>query len=64
MHRAAHDTWLYSTDILDTLMGFLDRFKKKNEPQNTEPQQQKESGQPQTGKRIKRYTSEGKPIYE
>jgi hypothetical protein len=45
-------------------MGFLDRFKKKNEPQNTEPQQQKESGQPQTGKRIKRYTSEGKPIYE
>lgn len=45
-------------------MGFLDRFKKKAETQDTQPQQ-KESDQPQTtGKRIKKYTSEGKPIYE
>jgi len=48
-------------------MGFLDRFKKKNEQQgntqNTSPQ--KDSSQPPTtGKRIKKYTSEGKPIYE
>ena len=46
-------------------MGFLDKFRKKNEPQNTETHQQNESDQPPaTGKRIKRYTSEGKPIYE
>lgn len=43
-------------------MGFLDRFKKK-EPQSTETQQ-KEPGQPSAGKRIKKYTSEGKPVYE
>jgi hypothetical protein len=46
-------------------MGFLDKFRKKNEPQNTEAQQQKESSQPPAaGKRIKKYTSEGKPVYE
>jgi len=46
-------------------MGFLDRFKKKNEPQSTETQPQKDSSPPPTtGKRIKKYTSEGKPIYE
>lgn len=44
-------------------MGFLDRFKKKKEEQ-AEPKDQKESGQPQTGKRIKKYTSDGKPVYE
>jgi hypothetical protein len=44
-------------------MGFLDRFKKKNEPQVAETQQ-KEPSQPQTGKRVKKYTSEGKPVYE
>ena len=43
-------------------MGFLDRFKKK-EPQSTEAQQ-KDFSQPPAGKRIKKYTSEGKPVYE
>jgi hypothetical protein len=60
-------TRLYRTLTYDGLMGFLDRFKKKNEQQgntqNTSPQ--KDSSQPPTtGKRIKKYTSEGKPIYE
>ena len=45
-------------------MGFLDKFRKKNEPQDTEAQQQKGSSQPPAGKRIKKYTSEGKPVYE
>jgi len=45
-------------------MGFLDRFKKKNEPRGTETQQKDSSQPPTTRKRIKKYTSEGKPIYE
>ena len=49
-------------------MGFLDKFRKKNEqPSNTQTSasNQKDSSQPSTtGKRIKKYTSEGKPIYE
>lgn len=46
-------------------MGFLDRFRKKNEQQSNDAEKQKESSQPPaTGKRIKKYTSEGKPIYE
>jgi hypothetical protein len=44
-------------------MGFLDRFKRK-EKEQPEPKDQKESSQPQTGKRIKKYTSDGKPVYE
>jgi hypothetical protein len=48
-------------------MGFLDRFKKKNEAQGnaSTASAQKDSTQPPAaGKRIKKYTSEGKPIYE
>lgn len=49
-------------------MGFLDRFKKKAETQKETEPEQKESGRqqpsPATGRRIKKYTSEGKPIYE
>lgn len=45
-------------------MGFLDRFKKKNEPQNAETQQKGSDQPPGAGKRIKKYTSEGKPVYE
>lgn len=47
-------------------MGFLDRFKKKNDQKDTASSgAQKDSSQPPaTGKRIKKYTSEGKPIYE
>ena len=43
-------------------MGFLDRFKKKKE--EPEAKDQKEPSKPQTGKRIKKYTSDGKPVYE
>jgi hypothetical protein len=39
-------------------MGFFDRFKKRNE----EPKE-KEPDKPE-GKRIKKYTSDGKPVYE
>jgi len=46
-------------------MGFLDRFRKKGEQQaETKAKDEKEPSQPQTGKRIKKYTSDGKPIYE
>ncbi|HJS68379.1 MAG TPA: hypothetical protein VJ730_03075 [Nitrososphaera sp.] len=47
-------------------MGFFDRFKKKGEQQSTETQgsAKQDSSQPQAGKRIKKYTSDGKPIYE
>lgn len=50
-------------------MGFFDRFKRKGEQQSSEKQssadKQKDSSQPPaTGKRIKKYTSEGKPVYE
>ncbi len=45
-------------------MGFLDKFRKKGE-QSSDAKKQKDSGQLlATGKRIKKYTSEGKPIYE
>ena len=46
-------------------MGFFDRFNKKGD-QGTDAQKEKKgSSQPQTtGKRIKKYTSDGKPIYE
>ena len=56
---------LYSTQSIDTQMGFLDKFKKKNEPQSNDAPQKSDSSQSQTtGKRIKKYTSEGKPVYE
>jgi len=49
-------------------MGFLDRFKKKAETQKEAEPQREESGHkqpsPATGRRIKKYTSDGKPIYE
>ena len=53
-------------------MGFLDKLRRKKDetmekgkeqtttPQPTDPT----NAQPPPGKRIKRYTSEGKPIYE
>jgi hypothetical protein len=52
-------------------MGFLDKLRHKKDetvekvkehttPQPTDPT----NAQPPPGKRIKRYTSEGKPIYE
>jgi len=56
-------------------MGFLDKFKKKSQESNSESSSdsstQASTGQkssPTTaqsqGKRIKKYTSDGKPIYE
>jgi hypothetical protein len=49
-------------------MGFLDKFRKKKGQDAHEHGQSsgtQESSQPSTtGKRIKKYTSEGKPIYE
>jgi hypothetical protein len=54
---------IYHADDIQA-MGFLDRFKKKNEPQSTETQQKESSQPPATGKRVKKYTSEGKPVYE
>lgn len=46
-------------------MGFLDKLsgKKENQPVKEETQKEQSSGQ-QQGKRIKKYTSDGKPIYE
>ena len=48
------------------VMGFFDRFKKKGEQQSTETKSsaKQDSSQPPAGKRIKKYTSDGKPIYE
>jgi hypothetical protein len=48
-------------------MGFFDRFKKKGEQQQsteTKGSAKQDSTQPQPGKRVKKYTSDGKPIYE
>jgi hypothetical protein len=45
-------------------MGFLDKFKRKKEEQTETKEKQKDSSQPQTGKRVKKYTSDGKPVYE
>jgi hypothetical protein len=47
-------------------MGFFDRFKKKGEQSSTETKgsAKQDSTQPPAGKRVKKYTSEGKPIYE
>lgn len=48
-------------------MGFLDKLRhKKNIEQNTEQPKQETSAASgnQQQKRIKRYTSEGKPVYE
>jgi hypothetical protein len=48
-------------------MGFLDKFRKKekadknSETTSTEQDKNKPST---TGKRVKKYTSDGKPIYE
>ena len=46
-------------------MGFLDKLrrKKENQPAKEGTQKEQSSGQ-QQGKRIKKYTSEGKPVYE
>lgn len=41
-------------------MGFFDRFKKKGDEQPKEA----EKGSSEQPKRVKRYTSEGKPVYE
>jgi hypothetical protein len=50
-------------------MGFLDKLKRKKDQVVEEVKEQtseKPTGQvsPPPGKRVKRYTSEGKPIYE
>lgn len=51
-------------------MGFLDKFKKKNEQRKEESGDKGSSEQPQsstagtTGRKIKKYTSDGKPVYE
>jgi hypothetical protein len=48
-------------------MGFFDAFKKKkttNESSNESKPQASQSTTSQSGKRIKKYTSEGKPVYE
>jgi len=52
-------------------MGFLDRFKKKEggqtakeEFQKNDQQSSNQSGGTSTGKRIKKYTSDGKPVNE
>jgi hypothetical protein len=42
-------------------MGFFDRFKKKGDDQ---PREEGKGSAEQQPKRVKRYTSEGKPIYE
>ncbi|MEP0825052.1 MAG: hypothetical protein HRF40_06175 [Nitrososphaera sp.] len=46
----------------------MDRFRKKAETQKDAGPQQEESGRQQpssaTGRRVKKYTSDGKPIYE
>jgi hypothetical protein len=42
-------------------MGFFDRFKKKGDDQPKEAEKGSSEQQP---KRVKRYTSEGKPVYE
>ncbi|MGI0049882.1 MAG: hypothetical protein ACREAW_10110 [Nitrososphaera sp.] len=56
---------IYDSHVRE-VMGFFDRFKKKGEQQSTETQgsAKQDSSQPQAGKRIKKYTSDGKPIYE
>jgi len=41
-------------------MGFLDRFKKKNQ----EPEAKEQEPEKPAGKRVKKYTSDGKPVYE
>jgi hypothetical protein len=43
-------------------MGFLDRFKKKGGDQPQESAKSPDDGQ--TERRVKRYTSDGNPIYE
>jgi hypothetical protein len=56
-------------------MGFLDKLRGKKDKVTNEVKEQatkttttttnqQNSGAPSSGKRIKRYTSEGKPIYE
>jgi hypothetical protein len=43
-------------------LGFLDKLRKKKE--NDESPAEKQGASQSSGKRIKRYTSEGKPVYE
>ena len=52
-------------------MGFLNKLRRKKDEtvekvkEKTTPQPyHPENAQPPTGKRIKRYTSDGKPVYE
>ena len=42
-------------------MGFFDRFRKKG---NEQPQEAAKGSKEEQPRRIKRYTSEGKPVYE
>jgi hypothetical protein len=43
-------------------MGFFDRFKKKKD--EPEAKERKEPDNKPAGKRVKKYTSDGKPVYE
>jgi hypothetical protein len=63
--------FIYYNPIRTTTMGFLDKLRRKKDetvekvkeqttPQPTHPT----NAPPPPGKRIKRYTSEGKPVYE
>ena len=56
---------LYYGRVVYIQMGFLDKLrgKKQNQPAKEETQKEHSSGQ-QQGKRIKKYTSDGKPVYE
>jgi hypothetical protein len=63
---------LLSVAMQQLLMGFLDKLRRKKDetvekvkeqttPQPTHPTNEQ---QPPPGRKIKRYTSEGKPVYE
>ena len=48
-------------------MGFLDKFKKKKEDENkgdSTSKDQPANNSTTSNKRIKKYTSDGKPVYE
>ena len=46
-------------------MGFLDKFKKKkDEQEKTQVDENRSAGQEGQGRRIKKYTSDGKPVYD
>lgn len=52
---------LISNSVHPISMGFFDRFRKK---EGDQPQEAAKGSTQEQPKRIKRYTSEGKPVYE